>query len=205
MLPGDRAVFNTKIEIIQETVDGNARFIEHVNKIIDEVDTGLASSANRIITEPSAMADAKEAGQQDDDRTLGIMERIRIFMNKEVIPRITGLQPGQIVFKWGAKDSFDVELPEAIEKAIELKIITPETARLMLEEQYRWKIPDEDEVMDKLGIKPAEEPTPEEPIPEPIPEPPQISEPSMEQSLNNKMKEEKLKLIKSLNQKVGEL
>jgi hypothetical protein len=62
MSNGDRVAFNEEIEIKQETVDGNARFIEHVNKIIDEVDSGLQSSANRVIAEPSAMADAREAG-----------------------------------------------------------------------------------------------------------------------------------------------
>ena len=58
MRAGDRIVVNEEMEIKQETVDGNARFIEHVNKIIDEIDTGLQSSQNRLITEPSAMADA---------------------------------------------------------------------------------------------------------------------------------------------------
>lgn len=57
MMSGDRAAFNAAMDIKQETVDGNARFIEHVNKIIDEIDTGLQSSANRLITEPSAMTD----------------------------------------------------------------------------------------------------------------------------------------------------
>jgi len=97
MKPGDRIVINEEVDIKQETVDGNARFIEHVNKIIDEIESGLGSSVNRLITEPSAMADAREAGAQDDDRVMGIMERLRMFMNKEVIPRITGLPLSHLV------------------------------------------------------------------------------------------------------------
>jgi len=141
MVPGDRAVFNEEIIITQETVDGNARFIEHVNKIIDEIDTGLQSSANRVIAEPSAMADAREAGSADDDRTLGMMSKWTAFVNKHVIPKITGLKAGQLVWKWGSKDAFDLEFPEALEKAINTRIIRPEQAMVMLEEQYHWKIP----------------------------------------------------------------
>jgi len=151
MIAGDRAAFNTAIDIKQETVDGNARFIEHVNKIIDEIDTGLQSSANRLITEPSAMADAREAGSQDDDRVLGIMERLRVFINKEVIPRVTGLEAGMIQFKWGSKDAFDLELPEPIEKAINLNVITAQQAQIILEEQYHWKIPTPEDVESKFG------------------------------------------------------
>jgi len=210
MLPGDRAVFNTAIEIKQETVDGTARFVEHLNKIIDEIDTGLQSSSNRLITEPSAMADAREAGAQDDDRTLGIMERVRIFMNKEVIPRITGLPAGTVVFKWGAKDTFDIDFPEPIEKAINLRIITPETARKMLEDQYRWKIPDEDEVMADLGLTPEE---PDDTTPRQPEVPPEVAEAKLarEKTQIEKIKaeqaliEKKMGYIDNLNKKIEEV
>jgi len=164
MAPGDRAVFNEEIQIQQETVDGNARFIEHVNKIIDEMDTGLQSSANRIIAEPSAMADAREAGAQDDDRTLGLMERVRQFMNKEIIPRITGLTPGILVFKWGGKDAFDIEFPIPLKDALGAGVITKQQTILILEEQYHWKIPTDDDVIDRFGEIEEDEPEEEEPI-----------------------------------------
>lgn len=163
MHPGDRAVFNENIEIQQETVDGNARFIEHVNKIIDEIDTGLQSSANRVIAEPSAMADAREAGAQDDDRTLGLMERLRIFMNRHVIPRITGLEPGMLVFKWGGKDAFDIEFPEPLKNALDSGILSKQQAQLMLEEQYHWKIPTDEDIIEKFGAIEEDEPEEEEP------------------------------------------
>ncbi len=217
MLPGDRAVFNEEIIITQETVDGNARFIEHVNKIVDEIDTGLQSSANRVIAEPSAMADAREAGSADDDRTLGIMERLRIFMNKEVIPRVTGLQPGQLVLKWGAKDAFDLEFPEALKNAIDSRIIRPEQAQIILEEQYHWKIPSMEDVEEKLGIKIAEqEPEGDTPEPEtkPVidndPNPIQTtggSEESKNESLDLAKKEhnEKIVLLNDLQEKVKQI
>jgi len=197
MLPGDRAVFNEKIEIIQETVDGNARFIEHVNKIIDEIDTGLQSSANRLIAEPSAMADARAATDNDDDRTLGIMERIRIFMNRTVIPTVTGLEPGQIVFKWGAKDAFELEFPDALEKAVGSGILSAQQAAIMLEEQYHWKIPTDDDVKEKFPeLPPPEDIKDGEVDPTASPAPPDDNAIQQsaggEESVNLKVKNEKL-------------
>ena len=156
------------------------------------------------------MADAREAGAQDDDRTLGIMERVRIFMNKEVIPRITGLPPGTVVFKWGAKDTFDIDFPEPIEKAINLRIITPETARKMLEDQYRWKIPDEDEVMADLGLTPEE---PDDTTPRQPEVPPEVAEAKLarEKTQIEKMKaettfiEKKIQSLDNLNKKIEEV
>jgi len=209
MRPGDRIAMNEEVEIVQESVDGNARFIEHVNKIIDEVDSGLQSSANRLITEPSAMADAKEAGQQDDDRVLGIMERIRLFMNFEVIPRITGREIGEILFKWGNKDTFDLEFPEALQMAIDKRVISPEKALIMLEENYHWKIPTDDDVEDKFGIRPApiiEPEQPEEPQGPNEPEEPQPKIPAeMKTESDNKLKNEKIVFMSELNRKLKDI
>lgn len=171
MLPGDRAVFNEEILISQETVDGNARFVEHVNKIIDEIDTGLQSSANRVIAEPSAMADAREAGSADDDRTLGMMGKWESFINKFVIPTVTKLEPGQLVWKWGSKDQFDLEFPEAMEKAINTGVINKYQAQVILEEQYHWKIPSPEEIQEKIGVSIQEqEPEGEKPEPDASPD-----------------------------------
>lgn len=200
MHPGDRAVFNEEITISQETVDGNARFIEHVNKIIDEVDTGLQSSANRVIAEPSAMADARAAGSQDDDRTLGIMARVAEVMNDIVIPKITGLAPGQLVWKWGSQDTFGLEFPEPLEKAIAQKIIRPEQAMVMLEEQFHWKIPSMDEVEEKLGIKIVTE-EPEEETPEEIPAEMVRTEST---DIDNQIKVKKLEALEFINTKLQE-
>ncbi len=210
MVPGDRAVFNEEITITQETVDGNARFIEHVNKIIDEIDTGLQSSANRLIAEPSAMADARAAASNDDDRTLGIMEKIRTFMNRTVIPRITGLEPGDVVFKWGAKDAFELEFPEALQKAVDNRIVSPEAAAIMLEEQYHWKIPSPEEVEDKFGIRPADENDTTE-VPDDQTNPtdtnPIQADAGEEESikLDNKIKNEKLVSLHYLNEEIRKL
>lgn len=151
MTPGSRVVFNEEVNITQETVDGNARFIEHVNKIVDEIDTGLQSSANRIIAEPSAMADARAAQSGDDDRVLGIMERIRIFMNKEVIPKVTGMSAGFVEFKWGAKDAFELEFPESLQQAMDKGVLSKEQMTIILEEQYHWKIPTDEDVKERFG------------------------------------------------------
>ncbi len=225
MHPGDRIVLNKEVMIMQETVDGNARFIEHVNKIIEEVESGLGSSKNRLITQPSAMADAKEAGSQDDDRIMGIMERIRIFMNREVIPRVTGLMAGEVVFKWGSKDSFNLEFPEAIKTAIDARVIRPEQALVMLMENFRWKVPSIEEAAKELGIDvPEEDPLqasqppsggpPQDPKEDPNKEDPPKAESQpvvhMEQSneekeLDRKLKNEKIVFIDTLTRKVNEV
>jgi len=195
MGPGDRTIINENIEQVQEEVDGRTRFTESVQHVIDEVDTGMQSSKNRLITEPSAMADASEAGSQDDDRVLGLMEKIRRFMNREVIPRITGLDPKEIEFKWGAKDTFDLVFPPAMEKALSLGVLQPSQAAEMLIENFSWKIPELEEPLI------TEEPTKEEPKDDP--EIKKLQE-SIEIIAEEKSKanEEKLLLMKDLRGKL---
>jgi hypothetical protein len=193
MGPGDRAVLNQELLIQQETVDGAARFTEQMEKIIDEVDSGLQSSANRLIAEPSAMADAREAGNNDDDRTLGFMEKIRIFMNKEVIPRVTGLDRGVIEFKWGSKDTFGLQFPEAIEKALDKKVITLEQARVILMDEFHWKFPSNDEVKDLEIVEPIQETEPAE-----IPQDNTVDK--QEKLLDKKLKLEMIEMVGSLKE-----
>lgn len=178
MGPGDRAIINENIEQVQEAVDGRTRFVDATQHIIDEVDTGMQSSKNRLITEPSAMADASEAGAQDDDRVLGLMEKIRRFMNREVIPRVTGLEPSEIEFKWGAKDTFDLVFPPALEKAVTLGIMNPLQAAEILKDDFSWKIPEGSEFE----------------MPEPVQE-----KPKEETVIDSKIKNEKLVAIKYIN------
>jgi len=153
MKPGDRAAFNAKIEPVVENL-GSTRFPEYSENIKKEVDVGVGSSKNRLITEPSAMADAKEANKDDDDRILGLLDILKEFMDFEVIPRITGLELGKVEFKWGNKDTFRIELPEAIEKAITLKLITVEKAIEMLQQNFKWP---------KIETKDIPQPEPEIP------------------------------------------
>jgi hypothetical protein len=133
------------------------------------------------------MADAKEAGAQDDDRTLGIMEKIRTFMNFEVIPRITGLKPGVVQFKWGSKDTFNLEFPPAIKEALEAGVINTQQAQIILETEFHWKFPSQEEINELEVIEPTDaEPVEEEPIK------------TDEQSTNEKLKKEMLEVIQIL-------
>lgn len=168
MKPGDRAAFNALIEPKLETIDTSSRFHESVENLNKEVDVGAGTAKNRLITEPSAMADAREANRDDDDRVMGLMQIITQFMERELIPRITGLEPGEVEFKWGTKDSFNLEFPEAIEKAINTKVIpTPQIARQILEEQFRWKFPDGIEQADMPNLPlPNPDQTNNNPIPQ---------------------------------------
>lgn len=140
--PGDRAVMSQRMEILTEDIDGQSRFTEYADDINDEVEAGLQSSKNRLLIEPSAMADAKEAGEQDDDRSLGLMEKLRVFMNKTVIPHVLGVDAGWIEFVWGEKDAFNLQIPPALLQSVQAGIISPEQALLMLKEQYEWNIPE---------------------------------------------------------------
>lgn len=149
MKPGERLVLNAdKAEIVTETVDAKARFSESVDKISNEVDAGLQTSKNRVITDPSAMADAREAGSQDDDRVLGIMKKVKNVIDQLIIPHVTGLPVGKVEWKWGAKDQFDLQYPEPLRAALEDGLLTPEIVLDILTKQFRWKIPD--------GFKPPE-------------------------------------------------
>lgn len=139
--PGDRGVIPHSFQIIKEDIDGKARFTEYADDIQEEVEAGLQSSKNRLLTEPSAMADAREAGEQDDDRILGLMNKITVFMNKTVIPAVLGIEPGWIEFQWGEKDAFHLEIPPALAQAIELNVLSPEEVRQMLIDQHEWNIP----------------------------------------------------------------
>jgi len=146
MGPGDRLALNVapegEVQLVQETVDGKARFSESLDKLVDEMDTGLQTTANRVIAEPSAMADAREGGQQDDDRVMGIMELLTEFIDVEVIPRITGLEIGTVNFKWGTKDSFSLVYPQELRDALADRIIDEQQVRFILEKHFNWEIPE---------------------------------------------------------------
>lgn len=139
MGPGDRLVINHMGEILQESVDPKARFTDSIQQINDEVEAGLQTSANRLITKPSAMADAGEAGQQDDDRILTLMEKLRRLMDEVIIPTILGTKLGECSFKWGAKDSFDLVFPQGLQAALNAGLITTQEGREILI-STGWKI-----------------------------------------------------------------
>jgi hypothetical protein len=165
MAPGDRAAFNTEIKPEMEVVDTSSRFNDSVMNIDKEMDIGTQSSRNRKIAEPSAMADAESASRDDDDHIMGIMEEIKHFMNKILIPHVLGIKDiedpsmmPEIEFKWGARDRFDLEYPEGISKALNDGVITIQQASKMLQDQYRWKIPTETELAEDPDAIPMEKP-----------------------------------------------
>jgi hypothetical protein len=137
---GDRLAINFKPELISESIDGKARFTDSINQINSEIEAGLQSSSSRLITQPSAMADAREAGSQDDERVLALMEKIRRLFDEQIIPLVIG-GIGKAQFKWGAKDDFDLTFPSGLEKAMQLGIVSKDEAREILKSRG-WKIED---------------------------------------------------------------
>jgi len=146
MKAGDRTILNQNIELQSETVDPRARFEGFVEQLNQEVESGLQSSSSRLITRPSAMADAATAISQDDDRVLGIMEKIRRWMNGTIVPHITGTK--EVEFKWGASDKMELEFPTGLRDAIQLGIVSPEQAKEILSTSQGWKIPHEPKSVD---------------------------------------------------------
>lgn len=142
---GDRMIFNEKPELTIENIDTKTKFDNYLEFIKDIIETGLQSSQNRLITDPSAMADAREAGAQDDDRVLGIMEKLRRVINKYVIPRVVG-EANVCFFKWGAKDTMELEFPQGLMNAVTpapdgTRVISVAEARMILSIKG-WKLDD---------------------------------------------------------------
>lgn len=198
MKPGDRAVINGEIVMVSEAVDGQSRFTEYGKKVQEEVDTGLQSSANRLITEPSAMADAREAGENDDDRILGVMAKIEIVFNKIIIPAITGDKSGHLKFAWGSKNKFDLHFPDALEKALTLGVMTADQARRYLEEQQHWKIPE--------LIAENEPDIPENPnVPKDPNQPDNDNDTNKIKAVEQKIAKEKFLLMEKINKEIDSL
>ena len=167
MKQGDRLALNYRPELISESVDAKARFVESIDQINSEIESGLQSSSSRLITNPSAMADATVASAQDDERVQGLMEKIRRFIDEEIIPSIIG-DKNRVYFKWGSKDSFDLEFPSGLQTALSVGVITTNDAREILKARG-WKIEDvqeepkepqqtfSDQVVDMLAQRDSEE------------------------------------------------
>lgn len=145
--PGDRRITSRKPELITETIDGRSALIGTITPIIDdEINSGLGSSANRMINKPSAMADARVANQKDDGRKLGIMEKIFHIINEDIIPLITD---SNVEFRWGAQNKLNVELPQGLADAVQIGLVGIHEGRNILAEQS-WHLDDaafEDEQM----------------------------------------------------------
>jgi len=136
--PGDRRILSKKVEIATETIDGRGNLINATSPVINqEIEAGLQTSANRLITQPSAMADARISEEKDSARLLGIMEKIRRMMNALVIPRITS---GKAEFRWGKQDSFQFDFGQLLQ-AKSAGFVSAEEGRAILK-SVGWKLDD---------------------------------------------------------------
>ncbi len=141
---GDRRILSKKVEIATETIDSRGNLLNAtVPDLNADVESGLQTSANRVITQPSAMADARAAADKDDVRVLYIAEKIRSIMNTYFIPRVVSSKKAE--FKWGKQDSFDFNFDQLL-KAGSAGFVSPEEARGILK-SVGWKL--DDSVFDK--------------------------------------------------------
>lgn len=140
MKPGDRRITNKMPELRTETLDGRGGLIGTITPVLnEELESGLQSDSIRLITQPSAMADARAANEKDDARLMGIMERVRQVFNIEIIPRIT--RGDKVEFLWGTQDDFDIEIPVGLTDAINLGLVGKLEGREILKSRG-WKLDD---------------------------------------------------------------
>lgn len=136
--PGDRRILSKKVEIATETIDGRGNLINAATPVInEEIEAGLQTSANRLLTQPSAMADARISEEKDSARLLGISERIRRIMNALFIPRITA---ARVEFKWGKQDSYEFDFEQLL-KAKSAGLLGAQEGRAILA-SVGWKLDD---------------------------------------------------------------
>jgi hypothetical protein len=137
---GDRRILSKKVEIASETIDARGNLLNAtVPDLNADIDAGLQSSSNRLITQPSAMADAREANKKDDAKVLYIAEKIRSVMNTMIIPKV--VETGRNVeFKWGKQDSFEFDFAQMMQ-AKTAGLLSPEEGRKILQ-SVGWRLDD---------------------------------------------------------------
>ncbi len=130
MKAGDRLAMPMEAVIVSEEINAQARFTDGIEKIVDpEIGGGLQSTANRLINDPSAMADAKEANSKDDTRASSIMQDFLEWINNVVIPKVVG-PDADIEFVWGSQDDFQFD-PNLAMMAFEKNIVGISEVRKM--------------------------------------------------------------------------
>lgn len=133
---GDRRILSKKVEIANETIDGRGNLINATSPVINqEIEAGLQTAANRLITQPSAMADARIGSDYDDARILGIMEKLRRVMNSLIIPKLTA---SKVEFKWGKQDSFKFNFSELLQASQSGFVSAEEVREILL--SVGWKL-----------------------------------------------------------------
>lgn len=170
---------NKKPEWTQLAIDPRARFEAYIAHMDDLVDAGLAHPVIRLLTNPSALADAQAAADIMEPFLFGIESTIKELIDTEIIPRVLTaagiLDDGENEFLWGKEDESDFNVEE-IFTALNTKVgnkptISIKEARMMLREKFRWPLEentpldqedDDDLIMDDdpepIEGKPTQEP-----------------------------------------------
>ncbi len=136
--PGDRLFIDKPVTMVVETIDGaKSGLLEKTTEIQnEEITAGLQSSVNRLRTQPSAMADAKESNTKDDAMLLYIFSKIEDIINNKIIPL---LKVGDVKFKFGQQDDMELNFSELLQIATvsldNKPIISPKEFRALLVEK----------------------------------------------------------------------
>jgi hypothetical protein len=115
--PGERWMTTRKPELITETIDAAKNGLLDITKGImdEEVTAGLQSSVNRLRTQPSAMADAKESNTKDDAMLLYIFSKIEDIINEKILPLIPGAEG--VEFQFGQQDDLELNFQSLLQLA----------------------------------------------------------------------------------------
>lgn len=142
---GDRLAISKTPTLITETVDGKARFTDSIDMINSEVEAGLQSYTNPIVTKSVPLSTSKVGNSQDEDRSLGILEKLRRVFDNEFIPRILGEQwRGKICIKFGTPDDYQYQ-PNELQVWLEQGVVSKSEVRNIL----RKKLPLDDQAYAK--------------------------------------------------------
>jgi hypothetical protein len=134
---GDRLALSKLPTLVSETVDGTARFTDSIDLINAELQAGLQASTNPILTQPQPLGTSRVGNSQDDERALGVMEKIRRLMDSEIIPRVIGEQyRGRVIFKWGKQDDYTY-IPQELQVWLEQGVISKSEVREMLRQSLK--------------------------------------------------------------------
>lgn len=135
--PGDRLFIDKVVQMLVETIDGaRGGLLQTTTDIQDaEMDSGLQSNIGRLRTEPSAMADAREANTKDDAMLLHIMAKVEELINRQILPMVLG-EDTEVRFHFGQQDDMEIDFNELMQIAsakIDNKpVVSPKEFRALL-------------------------------------------------------------------------
>ena len=147
---GDIYASNRKSEWQEISIDPRARYEGYIHFITKDFESGLMHPVIRLLTEPSALADAQAAAEIMEPFLFGIEDGIKELIDQQIIPRVleaNGLSNVEAEFAWGMEDSADIEMAD-LWAAVNAKqqILKPHEIRRIVREKFHWPLDENNEL-----------------------------------------------------------